>query len=348
MLKGLQITAADAADGIIGNSFRPMFPKLKTGEKPDARRPGYLVADGGEIVGNSVFDSREWTLFDTRVQASARIAMRGIQDLRSAGLVVPVGSIGVRQIDKRIQGEKRAANITMETGSRVDMDRTERGMISVPLPVIHQDYQIGERELAGSRMMGMPLDTLEAAESGQSVGETLESILFNGTTAVKFNGSAIKGYNNATGQLADTASNFGGGDFATADNAYKTVLGVLAAMETRRYRGKFNIYISTTQYHQLLLLRGDTNNTTQMQLLMALPQINDIVLVDTTLVADGYMLVVALQPDVVELYEALPITNREWMSGNRAVFYGKVLTVAVPFVKYDTRGYTGIAKVSGI
>lgn len=347
-MRDVQITEADSAGAIIGNSFRPSIPKLKAGEKPDTPRPAYLRAEDGQIIGNSVFDSREWTLFDSRVSASARMAMRGIQDLRSAGLVVPVSSIGIRQIDRRIQGEKRAANITMETASRVDSDRTERKMLSVPLPVIHQDYQIGERELAASRMMGMPLDTLEAAESGQSVGETLESMLFNGSTAVTFNGNAIKGYNNATGLLSDTASNFGGGDFGTADNAYKTVLGVLASFETRRYRGKFNIYISTVQYHQLLGLRGDTNNTTQMQLLMALPQINDIVLVDTSLVADGYMLVVALQPDVVELYEALPVTNREWMSGNRTVFYGKVLTVAVPFVKYDVRGYTGIAKVSGI
>lgn len=338
----LLITDPHSADyaRLVGNSSRPRF-------HPTTNRAAHFAANG-QLIANSRLDAREWKLLDTRVQTMQRTILTGINDLRARGLVQTIGSIGVFQVDKRIQSERRAADVTMRTSTRVDSDRAERKTISVPLPVVHTDYSIDERELAASRNMMTPLDTTEAEESSQAVSETLESMLFLGNSSVVFNGLAIKGYSNATGVLTDTATNLGGGDFATADNPYKTVVGALAALEAKRFYGPFMVYLNSVQYYEAALPRANTD-TTGLQMIrnIGTDKIIDVKSVNSSNVAAGTMFVVQMTPDVVELQEAMPISNREWLTGDLSVFHGKVMAMLVPFIKVNYAGDAGIYKATG-
>lgn len=334
----VEIKMSTDADGVelVTNTYRPRISK-KTNQAA-------IFNATGEFVTNSRLDAREWQLFDREITEMARVRMEGINDLRSAGLVRGNVDIGITEIKKRIQSERAAAQVTMDTETRVDRDRVDRKVITVPLPVIHEAYKIGERELRASRNAGVPLDTTEAREAAQSVAETLESILFNGTTAVTINGNAVKGYLNATGQLTDTATNFGGGDFGTVENGYKTVKGVLGAFEDRRFRGPFMIYLNSVQYFELLNLRANTD-TRDLDLIQDLPQVRGVRI--SPHVTAGTVLVVQMSRDVVELYEAISLENREWMEPNRSAFHAQVMTVAIPVVQYNYVSQTGIAKVTG-
>lgn len=323
-------------NGLIANSFRPKLNKA-----------GQVVYPGA-LATNARLDAREWKLFDTAVMESARTKLIGIADLQSAGLVKNIPSIGIFQVDQRVQSERVASNITMETTTRTDSDRVERKTISIPIPVISTNYQIGERELAASRMMGMPLDTAEAIEAARSVAETLEGMYFNGTTAVVFNGLAIKGLNNATNAATDTATNYGGGAWITGDNAYNSIKGAISAMDsTRRFRGPFMIYCHPTDYFKLLAVRANSDMT-QLDLIMKLPQVRGVQMADPTNVTAGTSLFVQMTPDVVELQQTLPIQNRQWMSPDESVFHAKVLTIAVPFLKTNYAGNSGVLKMTGM
>lgn len=325
--------------GLISNTSRPRINK-KTG------RAAHFAANG-EFRANSRLDSREWILLDTAVQEMQRLILTGIDDLRSRGLVRPVGSIGVQQIDERIQSERRLADVSMDTETRTNRDRVERKTISVPLPVIHTGYRIGERELDASRRLMLPLDVAEARESARAVAETLERILFKGTDAVTINGNSVKGYDNATGILSDTATNMGGGDFGTADNAYNTIKGTIAALALRRFYGPFMIYLHSTQFWELLTVRANTD-TTQLDLINRLPQVAGVRQInDADNLAAGTMLVVQMTSDVVELAETFPIQNREWVSQDQSVFNAKIMAITIPFIKYNYIGQTGIAKITG-
>lgn len=343
-MKQVEIIESGSASygGLVGNTFQPRFNRSGR---------GFLVNSNGQIVGNSRLDSREWTLLDTQVTLMQRTVLIGIQDLRTYGLVRPIGSIGVMQVDKRIQSERRAADVTMSSRTAVNNDRVDRQTLSVPLPIISTAYQIDERELEASRRLMLPLDTAEATESARAVAETQESILFNGTTAVVLNGNGVKGYLNATGALSTSTSSLSTGAWTTGDNAYNTVKQTLATMETRRFRGPFVIYLHPTDYYNLLAVRNDVSNVTQMDLIKRLQQIADVKMVDANNcvgAAAGSMLMVQMTNDVVELQETMPITNREWRSDDLSTFYAKVMCMAIPFMQYNSVGYTGIALVSGI
>lgn len=329
-----------AYSGMVSNTFKPKFNR-RTGQ-------AFCVNTAGQIVANSRLDSREWKMLDTAVQLMVRTRLIGIQHLRTYGLVRHIGSIGVMQVDERVQSERRLADVTMDTQTVVNMDKVDRATISVPLPVISTQYKIGERELEASRRLMLPLDTAEATESARAVAETLESILFNGTTAIKLNGLGVKGYLNAPGSLADTATNMGGGVFITGDNAYNTIKGVIAALELRRYRGPYAVYLNATDWFKLLNVRGSALESTQMDLIMKLPQVKSVEIADAANVPAGTMVVVQLTNDVIELQETLPIQNREWRTDDLSTFYGRVLTMAIPFVKTNYVGQTGIAIISGL
>lgn len=345
-MKQVEILNGGSADSEIGSTFRPKFIKPATYRAGDAI-PGYRVNSAGQIVGNSRLDSREWTLLDTEVRAMQRTILIGIDHLRTRGLVRSIGSLGVMQVDKRIQSERRTADVTMDTRTRINNDRVDRETLSVPLPVISTAYQIGERELEASRRLMLPLDTAEAVESSRAVSETLEGILFNGTTAVTLNGNAVKGYNNATGALSTSTGSLSTGAWTTGDNAYNTIKALLAQMELRRYRGPFMLYLHSTDYFNLLQLRASPSDTTQMDLIKALPGIAGIEKVDAGNATAGTALMVQMTSDVVQLQETMPITNREWRSDDQSTFYGKVMTVSIPFIQKNYAGYAGVALCSG-
>lgn len=334
------VSQSTAYSGMVSNTFKPKFNK-KTGQ-------GFCVNTQGQIVANSRLDSREWKLLDTAVQLMVRTRLIGIQHLRTYGLVRSIGSIGVMQIDERVQSERRLADVTMDTQTIVNNDKIDRTTISVPLPVISTAYRIGERELEASRRLMLPLDTAEATEAARAVAETLESILFNGTTAVKLNGLGVKGYLNATGALSDTITNMGGGVFITGDNAYNGIKGVIAALELRRYRGPYAIYLNATDWFKLLNVRSSTLESTQMDLIMKLPQVKSVEIADSANVPAGTMLVVQMTSDVVELQETMPITNREWRSDDLSTFFARVMTMCIPFIKVNFAGQTGIAIITGL
>lgn len=314
---------------LITNSYRPRFRDN---------------AGPNDLATNSILLRREWEALDAAVIRAFRIRTGGIADLRGAGLTSNT-TLAEMLNSFRVASERARPNVTMDGRTRIDQDRTERRTYSVPIPIISTGYQFSMRELMAARAVGSELETVEAEEAAQSLSEETERILFDGNSNVVVQGEKIYGYTNHPDRKTDTAGNFGGGDFGTEHNGYKTVLGVLEAMALWRYYGPFMVYIYPTQYNQLLTIHTDGTGDKELDRILRLPQIIDVKVNDT--LSAGEVVFVQMDRSVVDLRIAMDLTNVQWDNPDGSAVFFKAMLAMVPRLKpnYDTN--LGVCHVTG-
>ncbi|RPI63881.1 MAG: hypothetical protein EHM48_01765 [Planctomycetaceae bacterium] len=300
-----------------------------------------VIGYRGDIAVHSLLRKNEWEELDRAVIAMVKLRLNGIQDLRDNNLVQPLGGLGTMVSQWNVGSEKVAASVSMDGRTRSNRDRVDKKLYGVPVPIIHQEYEIGARELESSRRLDNAIDTTEAQESSAAVSEKLENILFNGDSSVVVGGSGIYGYTTLAARTTATAAGFGGGDFGTISNILPTFLGMLSALSAKRYHGPFGCYISDTQYHQMLAFFTDGSGQTALDRVLKLPQIKFVKPSDH--LADGATVMAQLTKNVVDLAVALDVTNREWSSDDGMALYFKVLLAMVPRLKTDYAGNAGVA-----
>ena len=117
LLQGRDAVAA------VTNSYRP----LGTDQEGFVVLSGYQEKDGafvpnGRPVVNSVLFEDEWEAIDRAILPAARYPLGGIADLRAAGLVEQIGSIGTLLATWYMSSEITAASRNMSGRARGDRD----------------------------------------------------------------------------------------------------------------------------------------------------------------------------------------------------------------------------------
>jgi uncharacterized linocin/CFP29 family protein len=328
-----------AGQGVLAGGVRPYRVNRRTGVV-QVRTPRGLVV-------NSLLRKDEWELLDRTVMEAAKYPLRGVADLKSRGLVKPLGSLGTLISQWNTSSEMTPANVTMTGQSAGDRDRVEFNLAGVPVPVIWKEFSIGTRQLEASRRMGDALDTTHVYEATRVVAEMEENMLFNGASVV-LNSSAIYGYRTHPNRNTDTATNYGGGDWGTIANIVPTVAGMISAANGDRHYGPFVLYVSTTQYNEAALAYfTDGSGDTPLQRILNLPQISAVQQMDTAVLPAGQLLLVQMTMNVVDWAEAQDITVVEWMSGDGMTNEFKVMAVAAPRVKADYATRSGVVHATG-
>ncbi len=342
MVEILSLETASGLD-ILMKGRRPLVQKNAEGklEMVCNEQNFPVVQKRGELSVYSLLRKQEWEELDAAVISMVKLRLNGIQDLRDNNLVQPLGGLGTMVSQWNVASEKPLATVSMDGRTKGNRDRVDKKLYGVPVPIIHDEYEIGARELEASRRLGDALDTTEAQESAATVAETLEDMYFNGNTGIVVGGSGVYGLTTLSGRLTGTAASFGGGDFGTISNILPTFTGIMAGLAARRYYGPFGFYLANTQYFQMLAFYTDGSGQTALARVLQLPQIKFVKPSDH--LADGYLTGVQLTKNVVDLATALDVTNREWTSGDEMSLNYKVLMAAVPRLKVDYAGYTGIA-----
>lgn len=341
-----QIISANSGEALdfLMRGRRPLV--RMNGDKPEM----VLNAQGYPVIGHnpanglavhSLLRKNEWEELDRAVIAMVKLRLVGVQDLRSRGLVQPLGGLGTMVSQWNVASEKPSATISMDGRTATTRDRVDKKLYGVPVPIIHDEYEIGARELDASRRLGDALDTTEAQESAASVAETVENMLFNGSAGVVVGGSTIYGYTTLPARTTNTAAGFGGGDFGTLSNILPTFLGMISALSAKRYHGPFGCYISNTQYIQMLATFTDGSGQSALARVLELPQIEFVKPSDH--LADGVMTMTQLTANVVDIAIAMDETNREWTSGDQMALYFKVMMAMAPRLKTDYAGNAGVA-----
>lgn len=314
-------------------------------------QPGHaypqITTPRGMVV-NSLLRKDEWEQLDEAIVQAASKRLNGIMHLRERNLTFRLGGIGSLLAQYNQASEMTEAAITIDGHTTGDRDRVDFNLVSVPVPVIHKEYSFGARELAGARNMGNAVETGNAEAAARVVAEGLENMLFNGNADVVLNGNSIYGYTTEPSRNTDTASNYGGGDWGTATNPEKTVGGMIDAAQGDNYYGPYLVYAATTQYNEAATTyTTDGSGDTGADRIRRMAEVEGFF--------NGYWLdageiaLVQASRDVVDLafVPGFELANLEWTSGDGMKSFFKVVTIAVPRVKSEYSGKSGIVIATG-
>ena len=294
------------------------------------------------VYQNALLRKYEWETIDAAVIDVMRQPLIGIQDLISAGLTRPLGGIGTSIATYEQLSDMTPADVSMNiTPRKGENDRVAFTPQSVPVPIISKPFSLDMRTLEASRKVGESLDVTQARVATLKVRESLEDMYFNGST-IQMQNFNVYGLTTAPNRITDTAANYGGGDFITDGNAHKTLTGMIAALIAKGFTGPFGVYVSPTQYSQLLALTGVS--LTETQLSVILRTIPDLKFVKrASRLADGLTTMVQLTAEVVDLAIGQDITPLSWQEFGGLMNEFRVLMAAVPRIKFDANNACGVA-----
>lgn len=299
-----------------------------------------------EMVNNATLRYDEWRALDSVVTKIAEQRLIGFDDLRTNGLVMPLGNaMGTTVLTWDEMSDAMEATISMDPVRRGKNDRVDFNSLHIPIPVIHADYQISERVLMESRNRGNGLDTLSAERAARKVAEKLEDMLFGSTAVLTYGGGTIHTY--LTHPDVNSIALGTAWSAETAENIIDDVLSMKQASINDRYYGPWMLYVPTAYD---TVLDADYKNAsagmsqTIRQRILQISGIQGVKVVDR-LPADTVLLV-TMQRDVVDLIDGMSIQNVQWDSEGGFVHNYKVMTIQVPRIKSDYDGRSGIVKLS--
>ncbi|MGH7962778.1 MAG: major capsid protein [Candidatus Binatia bacterium] len=290
---------------------------------------------------NALLRYDDWKDIDRTVLQIATVRMSGWGDLRARGLTRNLGGLGVIMTQWQRASDMDPAEISMSGITRGQKDRVDFDTKLLPVPIIHKDFSLEIRHLEASRRNGVGLDAMQAQIAARLVAETAEDLLFNGSS-ITVDGNAIYGYRTHPDRnVIATAA-----DWGTVANIYSSVIAMIAALVADRMFGPYILYVSDTQYIQALAQEGVDNFSNVMTRLQQIPNLQGIK--PTYALPDGTALMVQLSSEVVDAEIGQDITTVEWneMGGMQANF--KVMMAAVPRIKSDAAGRSGVVVHTGV
>lgn len=319
------------------------------GQSVVALPTGRMNANGEEILRevpintNATLRKDEWLRVDEKVITAFRERLVIVEDLRAAGLTFPVGGLGVMISEWENASEITDAAITMDGESKGDKDRQEFGLAGVPIPVVHKEFDIGERVLLASRTRGGALDVTTGTEAARSVARTSENMVFNGVTlSAKSaqNQYSIYGLTNFPGRETISIADWSL-DGTSAATILSDILAMIQLMETeqRRY-GPFTIYIPAEYSFQFYRDFKTESDKTLMQRVLEDPRIKAVKVADA--LAAGNVIMVQLEDTVIDLAVGSDVSNVQWASGSGWTNHFQVFAAWAPRLKTDFDGRTGI------
>lgn len=304
-----------------------------------------IAAGAARIHRNTLLRKYDWEVIDQAVLDVFKDPPIGIDDLRNAGLVKPLGGLGAIISTYQQLSDMTDADVSMDvTPKKGESDRVEFTDVSVPVPIISKPFTLSLRHLEASRRSGEGLDTIQIRTATRKVREKAENILFNGSTK-QLQSYKIYGYTTAPHRLTKTAAAWGGGDFGTDTNAHKTLVGMIKNLNEIGFRGPFGVYVSGNQYAELLALTGTNKSETQLSVILR--TIPDLLWVKRSYeLADGKLIMVQMTSDVVDLAIGQDIIPVQWTEQGGMLVEFKVMTAMVPRIKYDAEDQCGIAEAT--
>lgn len=311
------------------------------------------MANGGEMSPavlrtQDTLRRDEWIAFDTALGEEVGLRLRGVADLRAAGLTLTIpNAMGKTLLEYENMGDMEDAVVSLDGLARSDNDRVDFSPGNLPLPITHKDFNLGLRTLSASRgpgSRGTPLDTTQIRISGRKVAEMLEKMLFRG--GATFGGSTIYGYTNHpsrnTGGFGTNGNWLAGAK--TGPNMLADIQTMKAALIADGFPGPYWLYLPGTYS---TTLDNDYTTTYTGSIRSRLTQVEGLQKIETVdqMPANNIVMVQATS-DVVRWVMGEEIQTIQWdIYGGMAVAF-KVMAIQVPLIRATKAGKSGIYHMS--
>lgn len=303
-----------------------------------------------EIAANATtLEEDEWEQLSDRMVQVYQAELVGVQDLRGAGLTRELSLATMVDLWQDLS-EFTEAEVSMDGESASREDRISYSTSGVPVPIVHKDFRVSDRELEASRRLNNSLRTDGVAAATREVSVMLEKILFEGwNPQVKDQDGdtfTLYGYTNHPDRNTVTGS-----DWGTAGNIRDNIVTSLDELDKdNRDGGGFWLYIAPPQWREFRSAidpDGDGNMTVRERVLNEFDsEIGRVRRAEY--LPDGEAVMVDPRPDVVELAVAEDVQAVEWSSGSGMTNYYKVLAAMAPEIKSDSGAQSGVVHLTSI
>lgn len=313
----------------------------------------YFLANSEErkkIAANATtLEEDEWETLSDRMVQIYREELVGISDLQNAGLTRSLSL--ATQVDLwQDRSDFTEAEVSMDGESGSEEDRVTYATNGVPIPIVHKDFRVSDRELESSRRLNNDLRTDGVADATRQVSEKLEDLLFGGWTPTIRDADGdtftLEGYTTHSDRNTYTGS-----DWGTAGNIRDDIVAMLDELDKdNRTGGGFWLYIAPTQWREFRSKvdpDGDGNMTVRQRVLEEFDEEIGMVRRAPKL-SSGEAVLVDPSPDVVELAVAEDVQTIEWQSGSGMTNYYKVMAAMAPEIKSDNSGQSGVVHATGL
>lgn len=296
---------------------------------------------------NDTLRHDEWRYFDEVLIAEAQIRLVGVADLISRGLVRNVpNAMGKTVYNYELVSFMDPATVSMDGVTRSNNDRQEFSMLGLPLPITHKDFYLNLRTLQASRNGGEGLDTTQISTSGRVVSEMAELMLFQGSKT--FAGLPIYGY--MTHPKRKTVTFVANGNWANGAKTGVDFLNDLLLMmktaqtSTNRMNGPYMLYISRDANNALDADFKANVSQTIRQRLLQVDGLLGITVADQ--LPSGNVILVQMTPDVVVWVQGEPLQTVQWDTEGGFHINYKAFQIAVPLIRADIQGRSGIVHMA--
>lgn len=280
----------------------------------------------------------EWVAFDTAVIEVARKRLVITQELIARGLTWNLpNALGHTSIEWEKVSDMEGAIITMSGISESQNDRVIFDLDSMPVPIIHKDFNINLRTLAASRNKGEALDVTQARYAARKVAETVETLIFDGATVLGTNkpiyGLTTAPYRN-TGTLGETWLT------ASGTTIVQDVIAMISAAVGDNMYGPYMLFIGTGTSVRFSEDYKSDSDKSIMTRLMEIPELSGIK--SSKDLDDGEVLLVQMTDDVIQLINGMQPTTVEWDTHAGFVQHFKILCIMIPRIRNDFINQSGI------
>lgn len=302
------------------------------------------------IQTNATLRRDEWKQLEQAVQAAATMRLTGVQDLIDANCVLNLGN-GMAQtvLEWHTRSQAHEAAISMDAVNRGQGDRVDYKFNYMPLPLLHVDFEINERFLQTSRLMGTGADVTEAAEAARAVTLLREQMLFTDLTysyGEKDSNLRNSIYSYVNFPDRNLGSLIVSWLSATAAQILADVIAMKQSSLDDLHFGPWVLYIPAT-YETVMDQDFDTTTATGRTIRKRLLEIEGITAVKVAdTLATNNVLLVEMKPETVQLVRGLPLQTIQWKEEGFLINKFKVIAMDLPRIRSDYNGRCGLVHYS--
>lgn len=292
----------------------------------------------------STLKKDEWEQLDSVVVDEAREMLVGVNDLRTAGLTRTVSiATSIAQYNK--MSSTGPAQLAMNALTDADRERVDFILAGVPVPYAWSEFQLDQRTLAASRVLGEGLDVSQAQECGRSVADRWEDMLFNGATLQVADSQGV--LQQIFGYLThpDRVTTAGGGNWTVAAEALADIETMKAGLRNVHSFGPYWLYVSLVEWSSLMAVNANTDKRT----ITIVQEDGEIAAVKfSQKLPTGTAVLQDPKSRYVQWVQASDIQTVEWDEKGSLGSNFRVLGVGTPLVKSDHAGQSGTYALTGI
>lgn len=245
---------------------------------------------------------------DTFIRVARRETM-AVGRLEEAGLVAPLGSIGITQYEFERLNAMDAATQSMSIQDLGTEDRVEFDLDAVPVPVTRKGFRLDQRVTALGSQRGASVAQVHTEEATRQVMEKLEDSLTNGGDAV-IGGNSMPGYTNFGARQTTSFNDVEWSATTDKTNAVDDVRDMKQLLTDNGYDGPYDLHIPSNWDTSVEDDYKAESDQTLRERILSITGVERLFV--NKQLADSNAVLVQMTSDVVQKAEGQDVTTVTW------------------------------------